>query len=798
VALAGTLQAGVLVYRSPEGFQFSDAVSVTVNGKDKALSLGNQPKLSGPAGKLPQVKLGGTLLKDADSATIALYEQGEVNYLFPEGVSKDGVNKNVAPDPAAIWAAANIFYKKTAGDKSPSEVAGPAFVAYLPEGLDQLMRICADQRALALIGGKLKAFPAQIELIAAVVKANSSNAATAPLEAYVAQFMRQRYERFESGAAGVEALDQGLQFAALSKALYPTAAEHVQLRQTLTDRKAWLTSKIAILRAFAAAREWDEFLLGDREFENYQQAFPEMIDKHAEALKQSLQLHRQAGDARLKDREYGAAVREFRLASLRQPSEITLQQSLLMAWTDYSREAAIERQGNRKQLSAGERAAIDQALAFANGFKQQNKLDDALQQIKQAEAIDPHSLPILLKKAEILGARREFTQALAALDDYDLLAINEERDKSSSLRSDLKFQLTSSVGDVKTAIQKAWSDGSYHRAHDQALQGLRASKDDAELLYYAGMASSAIRNSADSRTYFTRYLEISNTLDANQEQRAKVRQLLTQSLTKIGKGPAAGEEGDANWLSGKKLPKGVYYCPVSLAFQNPVERIEGSNKFKAEFKWEGARLQSIVPVFEKADHVTGEKTISFAYDEKFPQVVSVGDGSDARLPATADPDERFKVSSLVLLNNPYADPVAIEKLTGKNVTIGIAGNRFFNPFIWEKVHYFRLNYDESGRVRQAREIAGPKGAPGDQWLEFEWNGLQLAAIRGYQGADEKTRARNYERTMQYQEGRLASEEIQAGGKSSRIKYTYNGGRLVSAICDRDTTTDDRSRTVTFR
>jgi hypothetical protein len=789
LALSGTVQGGVLVYRSAQGLQFGDAVSVTVNGKDKALSMGAQPKLSGPVGKLPQVKLGGALLKSADSAIVALYEQGEVNYLLPEGMGK-----NVAPDPAAIWAAANILYKKTAADKSPSEVAGSAFVAYLPDGLEQLVRICADQRALALIGGKLKAFPAQIELIAAVVKAYPTNAATAPLQTYVAEFMRQHYDRFESSAAGVEALDQGLQFAELSKALYPAVPEHVELRKTLTDRKAWLTRKIAILHAFAAAGEWDEFLLGDREFENYQQAFPEMIDKHSEALKQSLQLHRQAGDARLKDREYSAAVREFRLASLRHPSEPTLQQSLLMAWTDYSREAAIERQNNRKQLSAGERAAIDQALAFANGFKQQNKLDEALQQVKQAEAIDPKSLPILLKKAEILGARREFPQALAALDEYDLLAVNEEREKSSSLRSELKFQLTSSVGDMKTAIQKAWSEGNYHRAHDQAVQGLRASKDDPELLYYAGMASSVTRNAADSSAYFTRYLEISNTLDANQDQRAKVRQL----LVKVGKGPGPAEQGDANWLSGKKLPKGVYYCPVSLAFQIPIERIEASNKFKMEFKWDGVRLKTILPVFEKADRVTGEKIISFAYDEKVPQVASVADGAEAQLPASPDPDDRFRASSPVFLNNPYADPLAIEKLTGRNPTIGIAGNRFFNPFVWEKVHYFRLSYDESGRVRQAREIAGPRGAPLDQWLEFEWNGLQLAAIRGYQGADEKTRIKNYERTMQYQDGRLASEDIQAAGKSSRIKYTYNGGRLATAICDKDATTDDRSRTVTFR
>jgi hypothetical protein len=788
LAFSGSLEAAVLVYRSAQGLQFGDAVSVTVNAKDKVLSLGSQPKLSGPVGKLAQVKLGGTMIRDADSAILAFYERGEATYLLPEGVTK-----NVAPDPAAIWKETNILYKKTNADKSPSEVAGSAFVAYLPEGLEQLTRICSDQRALALIGGKLKAFPAQIELIAAVVKAYPSNPAMAPLETYVAQFMRQHYERFESGEAGVEALDRGLQFAELSQSLYPAVPEHVQLRQTLRDRKAWLTRKIAILRAFAAGNESDEFLLGDREFENYQQAFQEMIDKHSEALKQSLQQHRQAGDARYKEREYGAAYREFSLAGLRQPSDPTLQQSLFMAWTDYSRDVAEGRKGNRKQLSAGERAAVEEALIFADGFKQQNKLDDALKQIKQAEAIDPHYLPLILKKADVLGARREFAQAFAALDEYDLLAINTERDKSSTLRSDLKFKLASSLGDTKTEIQKAWSDGNYHRAHDKAIQGLQATGSDPDLLYYAGMTSLVIRNTADTRNYFTHYLEISDTLDANQEQRARVRKL----LAKVAKGPAPAEEGDANWLSGRKLPKGAYYCPVSLGFQIPIERIV-ANKFKMEFKWEGDKLKSILPEFEKGAPVTGEKTISFAYDDKFPQVAAVGDGVDAQPPASADPDDRFKASSLVVLNNPYADPAAIEKLIGKNVTIGIAGNRFFNPFVWEKVHYFRLNYDDSGRVIQAREIAGPKGAPLDQWLEFEWNGLQLAAIRGYSGVDEKTRARNYERTMQYQDGRLVSEEIQAAGKSSRIKYAYAGGRLVSAICDRDATIDDRSRTVTFR
>ena len=56
----------------------------------------------------------------------------------------------------------------------------------------------------------------------------------------------------------------------------------------------------------------------------------------------------------------------------------------------------------------------------------------------------------------------------------------------------------------------------------------------------------------------------------------------------------------------------------------------------------------------------------------------------------------------------------------------------------------------------------------------------------------------YERTMEYQDGRLVSEQIQSQGKTWRIKYNYNGGSLASAVCDRDPSLDDRSRQVTFR
>jgi hypothetical protein len=152
----------------------------------------------------------------------------------------------------------------------------------------------------------------------------------------------------------------------------------------------------------------------------------------------------------------------------------------------------------------------------------------------------------------------------------------------------------------------------------------------------------------------------------------------------------------------------------------------------------------------------------------------------------------------VVWNNPNVDPVAVQKLTGKNVTLGIAGNRFFLPFVWDTVHFFRFTYDDSGRLATAREIPDPRGAPGDTLLEFKWDGMQLLSVTGYFIQGERRGGKVYERTMTYRGGQLVEETIQSQGKSSKIVYKYNGNRLLSAKCDKDLTLDSRERTVLFR
>ena len=140
----------------------------------------------------------------------------------------------------------------------------------------------------------------------------------------------------------------------------------------------------------------------------------------------------------------------------------------------------------------------------------------------------------------------------------------------------------------------------------------------------------------------------------------------------------------------------------------------------------------------------------------------------------------LKHSAVVVLNNPYIDPDSVEKLTGKNVSMGISGNRYFEPFVWDHVHYFRFTYDVAGRVAHAFELADQNGALTGFTLDFDWDGQHLAAIHGYQGTDANRRSRVYDRTMQYEEGRLVAEDIsgqQANSSHHQVQLQWRPARF---------------------
>lgn len=100
LCVCAAARGGILISRSEKGLQFTDAAQILINAKDKALSLGAQPKVSGPVNKLKDTKLGGSLVRDMESGVVALYSASEIEYLLPENLPKTAPSDVL---PTVIW-----------------------------------------------------------------------------------------------------------------------------------------------------------------------------------------------------------------------------------------------------------------------------------------------------------------------------------------------------------------------------------------------------------------------------------------------------------------------------------------------------------------------------------------------------------------------------------------------------------------------------------------------------------------------------------------------------------------------
>ena len=106
-------------------------------------------------------------------------------------------------------------------------------------------------------------------------------------------------------------------------------------------------------------------------------------------------------------------------------------------------------------------------------------------------------------------------------------AVGEERAPAESCAIQLLFTLNAPLKDIKDqSSRRHWPMAATIAPGSLAMQGLKMKTDDADLLYYAGMAAMITRKPKESREHFARYLDVSNTLDAKMEERAQVRRLM--------------------------------------------------------------------------------------------------------------------------------------------------------------------------------------------------------------------------------------------------------------------------------
>jgi len=258
-------------------------------------------------------------------------------------------------------------------------------------------------------------------------------------------------------------------------------------------------------------------------------------------------------------------------------------------------------------------------------------------------------------------------------------------------------------------------------------------------------------------------------------------------------------------MSGLKFPSGVYYCPESLAFQIPIDSVAG-DKVKMSFAWARGRLESITTTFEEpkgygtyrsmtSDVNTNVTLPAAALKEVgnfyFQYPTTPGSAllsASTKPPVQAAPAKTFRVhvthdpghlrmvddenqTEIVLRSNPIVDPVIMNQLEGPVGTI-VAGNSYFNPFLWDGLHYFTVQYDSLGRVETAQEWAV------DNLVRFSWDGQRLTAIHAYKKGVAKP---YYERTISYSGALITSEDFTLNLKPGHIKYVYSNNQSLQRI-----------------
>ncbi len=219
------------------------------------------------------------------------------------------------------------------------------------------------------------------------------------------------------------------------------------------------------------------------------------------------------------------------------------------------------------------------------------KADSALQ---KALADNKDAAETLILQARLLAARGRNSEALSLIDTYDrTVADGAARELGNTARNEILYDLEKKRSEFKQRLAALQRDGDYSKLRSLTVQALALDPDDEDFLYYGGTVAALFRDRAAARERLDRYLVRSNSLRADLQVRDRayrVRALLDAL-------PPSQLQGTPNWFSGRPLADGIYYCPVSGAFQLPIDGIQGY-KLKMSFQWDRSHLNAIATTFD--------------------------------------------------------------------------------------------------------------------------------------------------------------------------------------------------------
>ncbi len=783
--LANHLFAGrlVVILRSgASGWQLQDAEKVQVNGKQKIrLGTGAMTSVNGEEYKrLAAEPIGTTPLRIHSKGYLLYRSAGSWLPALP-----DGVNVKGSIDLPGLWSEVAVEIQTEKGAKSSNNVNIKQVFAILPgsESGEAAVDFLSDEANFTGVGesGSSAAFDERMSLLISI-SGKATPGVSSKLKGMLLKAMNASIQKTSGGVAKYADIQEGLKFAAVSEKAFPSDPQQKEARDVLTGKKLWVDRRIAILRALNAGDQNDAFLDKYGEFELYDNSFPEMRTMRDESFKASAASHIAASERFLADRQYETALAELNIARSRNPGDKSIPDKIQAVSDERARHS---HKVKPPDLNSTVQIEITRLLARAEYYEKNGNPKGAEQQLALADAKDKDSYRILLGRAKLFESRKQYHQALEYLDRYDRL-VSEGADISAgqALRETINLELAGTKDNLSSEIKKAEDSGDYTAAMAAARDGLDIDSEDPFFLYHSAMNAALLRKPNDSRDFFKRYLAASESNPGESALRASVLNLLP-SIQDPPKPPS----GSPNWFSGYDLPAALFYCPLSLMPNAQPVEVKGSHNETTRFNWNKGQLTSVNTVAQKPDPT--DVSVYFEYQPGGKGVRRVGSQPLKETPAsealkftpqgTIGPGNGVYVT---LFNNPVVDPYMIEKLTGKRVGVIVSGNPYFHPFVWLGVHAFLAEYDNQGRVVSAKPL-DPKSS--DHPLTFTWEGNQLRSVS----------APGYKREIQYSDGHIARENIQANGKNSKIEYKYKDDRLVEVNCDPDPSIDGRSRRVTF-
>jgi hypothetical protein len=786
------LAGGAIRFQAVEEFQIDGSHRV------RLVPAGTRQITPDEAKHFPQKELSqiGAIRADATHRLVRLDEAGKA----AEVILPDSFAPKTPVDAASAQGRLAIQAFPSRKSKTPDLIAPEEFFVFVA-GAE------ADRLALDFVN-RSSAFLSLDEQLAAM----EGFVASFPDTAVKAEFRAQLQDRILSGVEAFE--NRGAygdllltrRYAELAQRAFPGDAELGQAGNQVFNRIQTVDSTRLKLRSLAASGEWDVLLDNYLPFERYQWSFPDMMALRQTALEESARLHARRGTLLAERQLHNDAVRELTLATRRDPDNREIAKLLeadRVAGSEAGANAAGRRMPEpgspedlrfRRSLHDAERAIEDKDYA---------KADASLQEAKAANKDAPD---ILVVEAKLLAARGRHSEALPLLDAYDRTVSDPTaRALGHAARKDILDDLEKKRTAFRQQLRNLQLEGDYSSLRSAAAQALALDPEDDDFLYYGGAVAALFGDRAAARDRLDRYLVKSNSLRGDLQARDRAYRISAL----LDRPRPAAPTGMPNWFSGRPLADGIYYCPVSAAFQTPIDSIAGY-KLRMSFQWDGNRLLSIASAFDDDKGQQNYRALGgpgdspgnffFAYAAAEPQVQAVStsrlDGpaavADLRvLHEGATPPhlvDSHGLPRIVLRDSPQFDAAVLAALEGP-VSTGIAGNSFFNPFIWDGLHYFRLTYDSRGQLSSAQEWNA------DNVVRFTWSAGRLTEIRAFR-KDSSTPY--YRRTIGYSGAMIVGESYSEGNKTGQIKYVYSGKVLQQVKVQDGGVHDGKTWTVRMR